>query len=291
MKQPSVLVFGEIIWDVYPDKQCIGGAPLNFAAHFVRAGGKAALLSAVGDDHLADPALDFLSQNGVDTAYVARLPYPTGRCDVTLSPQGIPSYFVVPDVAYDHIPAASDLPARAAADGYDLLYFGTLAQRSESRAALSLLLTEGNFSRLFCDINLRPACYDAQSVENCLSYATDLKISDEEEPLLREIAGYLPPSAPVSDAPAALLARYPRLENILLTCGADGAILYRRDTAPLAVPAAPATVVSTVGAGDSFSAAWFYHTLMGDDPLACLTAAARRAAFVISHSEAVPEEM
>ena len=27
------LVFGEVLWDVYPNKKYIGGAPLNFAAH------------------------------------------------------------------------------------------------------------------------------------------------------------------------------------------------------------------------------------------------------------------
>ena len=29
----NVLSFGEILWDIYPDKKFLGGAPLNFAAH------------------------------------------------------------------------------------------------------------------------------------------------------------------------------------------------------------------------------------------------------------------
>ena len=52
MKQPAVLVFGEIIWDVYPDKSCIGGAPLNFAAHFVREGGYLSLKNQALQENL-----------------------------------------------------------------------------------------------------------------------------------------------------------------------------------------------------------------------------------------------
>lgn len=290
MKRPAVLVFGEIIWDVYPDKACIGGAPLNFAAHFVREGGRAALLSAVGRDALAAPALEFLTANGVDTRLIGQTDYPTGRCDVTLSSEGVPSYRVVPDVAYDHIPADPTLPDAVRKAGYDVLCFGTLAQRGDSRAALELLLKKGDFRHIFCDVNLRPDCYDAGSVANCLTHATLLKISNEEEPLLRAVAGYLPANAPVSDAPDALFAAHPQLKAVVLTCGARGAILYCRDVAPLSVPAAPAEVVSTVGAGDSFGAAWLYHYLIGDDSLACLEAATKRAAHVIAHADAVPNE-
>ena len=290
MKRPAVLVFGEIIWDVYPHKACIGGAPLNFAAHFVREGGSAALLSAVGRDALAAPALEFLQKSGVDTRFVSAVDYPTGRCDVTLSEAGIPSYFVVPDVAYDHIPADPSLPATAKERGYDVLCFGTLAQRGESRRGLEFLLEQGDFREIFCDVNLRPDCYDAGSVANCLENATILKISDEEEPLLRTIAGYLPDHASVEEAPEALFARHSGLHTVVLTCGERGAILYRRGHAPLSVPAAPATVVSTVGAGDSFGAAFLYHALRGDDPQICMAAATKRAARVVGHAEAVPEE-
>lgn len=289
MKKPSLLVFGEIIWDVYPYKSCIGGAPLNFAAHFVQAGGRAALLSAVGQDALGTSALEFLTANGVDVHFIPHLAYPTGRCDVTLSDSGIPSYFVVPNVAYDHIPDAPELPERVSEAGYDLLYFGTLAQRGESRKALERLLREGNFTHIFCDINLRPDCFDPKSVENCLSYATLLKISDEEEPLLRKVAGYLPEGDPM-DAPAALFDRYGQIQAIVLTQGGDGATLFRRDCPPIHVPACPAEIVSTVGAGDSFGAEWLYQTLTGADDRDALTAASRRAAFVIAHAEAVPLE-
>ena len=293
MTNPTLLVFGEIIWDLYPDKACIGGAPLNFAVHFVRSGGKAALLSAVGKDELGRSALEFLEKNGVDTKFVAEVDAPTGRCEVTLK-DGIPSYYVVPDVAYDHIPDDPALPRLAEEGGYDLLCYGTLAQRGESRMALERILREGKFRHIFCDVNLRPDCYDRESVENCLAHATLLKISDEEEPLLRKVAGYLPTEeSAVGDpmgAPDALFARYGQIEAIVLTQGERGATLYRRGKAPVHVPATPAAVVSTVGAGDSFGATWLYHILMGTDDLSALTLAANRAAWVIAHAEAIPDE-
>lgn len=289
MKKPSLLVFGEIIWDVYPDKSCIGGAPLNFAAHFVRAGGRAALLSAVGQDTLGTSALEFLSKNGVEIGFIPRVEQSTGRCNVTLSDEGIPSYFVVPDVAYDHIPDDPALPRQAAEAGYDLLYFGTLAQRGESRIALERLLREGKFRHIFCDVNLRPDCYDEKSVENCLAHATLLKISDEEEPLLRAMAEYLPKGNPM-DAPDALFAKFKQIEAIVLTQGSEGATLFRRGCQPIHMPACPTEVVSTVGAGDSFGAEWLYQTLTGADDRDALIAASRRASYVIAHAEAVPME-
>jgi len=48
----NVLSFGEILWDKIEDVYHLGGAPLNFAAHFVKCGGSAAIFSAVGNDRL-----------------------------------------------------------------------------------------------------------------------------------------------------------------------------------------------------------------------------------------------
>ena len=42
------LVFGEVLYDIYPTHKKIGGAPLNFGAHFARLGGVSYLCSAVG---------------------------------------------------------------------------------------------------------------------------------------------------------------------------------------------------------------------------------------------------
>ena len=121
----KVLSFGEIIWDVYPDEKHLGGAPLNFAAHFVKQGGEAYMLSALGDDELGNEALNKLSLWKVNAEYVSVLSgKDTGKCLVTLDKQGVPTYNIVRDSAYDYIDCSSVF------DGFDVLYFCTLALRN-----------------------------------------------------------------------------------------------------------------------------------------------------------------
>lgn len=50
----KVLSFGEVLWDIYPDKKYIGGAPLNFAAHLAKHGEEIYMLSCLGKDSLGE---------------------------------------------------------------------------------------------------------------------------------------------------------------------------------------------------------------------------------------------
>jgi sugar/nucleoside kinase (ribokinase family) len=92
------------------------------------------------------------------------------------------------------------------------------------------------------------------------------------------------------EAARALTARYPSLRLLLVTEGERGAFAYEPRTDKLTrVAAVPVTVASTVGAGDSFGAAFLYAYLAGKPLAECLAVAARVSAFVVSHTEAVPE--
>ena len=62
VREKNLLSFGEILWDVFEEEKHIGGAPLNFAAHFSKQGGKAYMLSAVGKDELGKVAFDLLKK-------------------------------------------------------------------------------------------------------------------------------------------------------------------------------------------------------------------------------------
>jgi fructokinase len=55
--KPSLFCMGEVLWDVLPDGRFLGGAPLNVAAHAVRAGAHAAVFSTVGNDELGTDAI------------------------------------------------------------------------------------------------------------------------------------------------------------------------------------------------------------------------------------------
>ena len=98
----KILSVGEIIWDVYPEKKVIGGAPLNFAAHCVLRGAKSGLISAVGKDELGERALQGLKEYGVRD-FVQEVDIPTGRCVVTLDENKVPNYHIERKVAYDEI--------------------------------------------------------------------------------------------------------------------------------------------------------------------------------------------
>ena len=68
INNPSALCFGEILFDVFGDDRCIGGAPFNFAAHFAQLGGEAVMVSAVGagDGYSARFMYDYLRGRPID---------------------------------------------------------------------------------------------------------------------------------------------------------------------------------------------------------------------------------
>ena len=280
----KILSFGEILWDVYPDEKYLGGAPLNFAAHLAKHGENVAMLSAVGKDELGKEAKEQVSAWGISTAHVAELSgKQTGCCLVTLNEQKVPSYNLLTDVAYDYIPCPKG------EESFDVLYFGTLSLRSEyNRNSLAELLDK-SFREVFVDVNIRPPYYSRETVRFAVSQASILKVSDEELSTVAELLD-MEEKQDYQKFAGELSERFSNLRCVVITLGGDGA--YALDCTSgeaCRVPCAKATVKSTVGAGDSFSAAFLHKFLAGESVEACLAHASRVAAFVVSHYEAVPE--
>lgn len=282
----KLLSFGEVLWDVYPDKACIGGAPFNFAAHAAIHGENVTMLSAIGDDDLGRQTIAKLQQYHIDTTAVAVLPAkPTGTCVVTLDDNAVPSYDLRDHVAWDAID-----PALVTEQSYDVLYFGTLALRHEQNVcALQTLFNTTSFGDVFVDVNIRKPFFSDTVIRFALEHATILKISDEELPVILDTLG-LPHDTDFSALCRTLTARYQSLRVMILTKGGDGADAYDVQANTMyTTPCEKATVLSTVGAGDSFSAA-FLHCYKANAPLdECLRYAAKIAAFVVSHYDAVPD--
>ncbi len=246
---PKVISFGEILFDVIEGVPCLGGAPLNLAVHLHRQGAETTLISAVGTDALGTSALEQIRGFGLNTGTVAVLEkFPTGTVTVSLDERKTASYEFAADTAYDHIP----LP-EICRDA-DLFCFGTLAQRSpESRASLSRLRGMLHCP-FFYDVNLRQHFYTEEIIRESLESADIVKLNEEEFPVLASMFGF----------PEDLkeFARIFHVRMVLLTLGPDGCDLYT-DGRTIHSPAFPVKVVSTVGAGDSFSAAFLYHWLTG----------------------------
>jgi fructokinase len=279
----KILSFGEILWDIYPDQKFIGGAPLNFAAHLAKHKEDIFMLSAVGQDDLGAEAVEIVKSWGISDRYIARLAdRPTGQCHVTLDENMTPSYNLFSDVAYDAIPCP------VFCEAFDVLYFGSLALRTAENFAAVKALVKHPFPEIFVDVNIRPPHYSKETVAFGVENATILKVSLEELPT---VSGLLAVEAEDYKAFAkALAARYQNLKIILITLGEAGAFAWNcKENTAFFSPCVPTQVLSTVGAGDSFSAAFLHKYLHNADLQSCLDYANRVAAFVVSNYDAVPD--
>ena len=272
----DVVAFGEILWDVIDGVPHIGGAPFNFAAHAARCGMKSSIVSAVGDDELGHRTLAEAKRLGVDVSMVGVHPtLPTGTVNVTLA-DGMPSYEIVRPVAWDEITGGA---ARWGARPPRAFYFGTLAQRSPvSAATLGRLLDACASSLVFFDVNLRQDYWSVELVEKSLAHTDILKVNDEEMTTL----GFVPDK---------LFARFSRLKTVVETRGAAGCRVTSRSGEAFDSPAiSDGPVVDTIGAGDSFSAAFLAAVLRGESLASAAEAGNRLAGKVSARAGAIPED-
>ena len=282
----KILSFGDIIWDVYPDKACIGGALLNFSAHVAKSGAHSLLMSAVGDDDLGKDAIEKLRGFGVDTKFISTdATRPTGQCRVTLDENAVPTFCLLDNVAYDLITTYKD----ALDESFDALAFGSVPIRHEHNVnALKSIIDGNKCTKIYCDVNLRAPFFDENSVAFCLESSSILKVSEVElEYVMKSILKSN--ETDYEKCARALCEKYKNLELILITCGEYGAYAYEKDTDSIFYhPAKKVEVVSTVGAGDSFGAAFLVDLLSGKSIPECLASATERSAYVVSHMDAVP---
>lgn len=281
-----VLSFGEILWDLFPEEHIIGGAPFNFAAHLRKLGASVTFVSAVGDDPLGEDALACIRAVGMKTDCVASLSdYPTGSCKVTLT-DGTPSYDLARDVAFDHIPFPASAPKAV-----DALYCGTLASRMEgSFGTLCRLLDEVEAKEVFFDVNIRGNDWSKALLCAVLPYTTVLKFSREEAPVLSDAFGVTTADNTCIVLCAVLAMQYPNLKQILVTLDQDGAFVYDTKTHAALYSSKPVNkAVSTVGAGDSFSACYLYNHLCGENTETCLARATALSDYVVTQLGAVPD--
>ena len=278
----KVLSYGELLWDVYPEKKVIGGAALNFSAHLQKNGVDAFVYTAVGRDALGDEVFDVCKANNLDPRFVHRVAQETGVSLVTLK-DGTPSFEIKVGTAMDNIPYVP------VTEHYDAFYFGTLAQRCPvSRETVWKLLEQGDFGEVYLDVNIRAPFYSKEVLMPSLEVATILKVSREEVGVLKEFGicdadGY-------EQIAREMCRLYPKLKVVIITLDADGAYVYEKATDRDLYSAKPnVKVVSTVGGGDSFSAGFLAAYLKGEGVDEALQRGAKISAYVVSCLGAVPE--
>ena len=282
MKKKVIVGIGEILWDMLPTGKALGGAPANFAYHAGRLGEEGWAVSAIGDDPLGHEILDIVEGKKLNNL-IAVTDKPTGTVQVTLDDKGVPSYNIMEDVAWDNIPFTPEMESLARRA--DAVCFGSLVQRMGSRDSVMKFLraTSPEALRVF-DINLRQHYYSSEVIDASLKLSNILKINDEEIRIVADMFGL---GADDTVACRSLAERY-GLKLVILTKGAKGSeVITATESIPQEV--GKVDVVDTVGAGDSFTAAFVVAYLRGASLGEAQRLANKRAAYVCSRKGAMPE--
>ena len=279
----KIIGLGEILWDMLPTGKQLGGAPANFAYHVCRLGGNGWAVSAISDDELGREIKNTLSTKKLNTI-LEEVNEPTGTVQVTLNAAGVPTYDITEGVAWDHIPFTErigDLAKESSA-----VCFGTLAQRSpESRATIHEFIENmPDGSLKVYDINLRQNYYDEKIISDSLRLADILKINDEE----LEIVSKMLSLSGTQEERCRAISRAFNLKFVILTKGGDGSEVVLEDKVHISRPG-KIDIVDTVGAGDSFTAAFILAYLRGESLEKAHTLATEVSSYVCTKAGAMPE--
>ncbi len=280
-----VVGMGEALWDVLPEGKKIGGAPANFAYHVSQFGLPGCVVSAVGDDALGKEIVENFTSKGLNQL-IAEVPYPTGTVQVEIDQAGIPQYEIKENVAWDNIPYTDALDRLAR--NTKAVCFGSLAQRNVvSRETIGRFLDampETPDSLVVFDVNLRQGFYNKEILCDSMRRCNILKINDEELVAVSRMFGY--PGIDLQDKCWILLGKY-NLRMLILTCGINGSYVFTPGSVSFQ-PTPEVEVADTVGAGDSFTAAFIASILKGKSVPEAHARAVRTSAYVCTRKGAMP---
>lgn len=279
-----VVGIGEVLWDVLPEGKKLGGAPANFAYHVSQFGLNSRVVSAIGNDKLgAEIERDF-SEKGLE-GIIEKVAYPTGTVQVSLDDNGVPNYTIKENVAWDNIPfttALKELAQHTCAVSYGSLAQRNIVSRETIHAFLDAMPKEGAY-KIF-DINLRQNFYTKDIICESLERCNVLKINDEELVAVSRLFGY--PGIDLQDKCWILLAKY-NLKMLILTCGVNGSYVFTPGHVSF-VETPKVAVADTVGAGDSFTAAFVSAVLRGLSVSEAHKLAVNVSAYVCTQNGAMP---
>lgn len=280
-----VVGMGEALWDVLPEGKKIGGAPANFAYHVSQFGLPSCVVSAVGSDLLGKEIVENFISKGLNHL-IEEVPYPTGTVQVELDETGVPQYEIKENVAWDNIPYTERLESLARRT--KAVCFGSLAQRNVvSRQTINRFLDampQKEDSLVVFDVNLRQGFYNKEILCNSMKRCNILKINDEELVTVSRMFGY--PGIDLQDKCWILLGKY-NLKMLILTCGINGSYVFTPGNVSF-MPTPKVEVADTVGAGDSFTAAFISNILKGKSVSEAHSSAVRTSAFVCTRNGAMP---
>lgn len=237
----------------------LGGKGANQSAASARAGAVVRHIGAIGVDGAV--MLAQLAGYGVDVAGVQRLDSATGHAVVMLDPAG-ENAILVHGGANQALSLDAALAALNEAEMGDILLMQneTAHQVDMARAAQGRGM----------EVIYSAAPFDLSAVQAVLPYCAMLVMNAVE-------------AAQLQTAMAVDLHDLP-VETVVVTRGADGASWHARGWPDVVVPALPARVVDTTGAGDCFAGALAAALDSGAGPEAAMRFAAAAASVQVSRA-------
>ncbi|MEO1416576.1 MAG: carbohydrate kinase [Bacteroidota bacterium] len=280
--RPHISVFGEMLWDLLPAGKQPGGAPMNVAVHLHNLGVATSLISKVGQDDLGNSLLTFLQERKLPTDWIQIDPtHATGTVNVNMDDAQEVQYEIVAPVAWDFITLEDALVEKVKAS-HAFVYETLAAREATSRDTLISLLKVSTFNVL--DVNLRPPFYNRSLLTQLFQYAHLLKINHHE---LAELTDWLGVFKDDQERAHALIHKY-EIEGIIVTRGANGSIFIPSEGEPTEHPGYTVSVEDTIGAGDSFLAAFLSQWVQKAPVKTCLDFACALGAMVASSKGANP---
>ena len=270
--------FGEVLWDVFPDIEVPGGAPMNVALHAHQLGLETHIISAIGNDARGDRLREWLMTRGVVTTSLATVEdLPTGTVVVELTDPKNVRYRIESPVAWDRIPR---FPNQVCKD--DVVVFGSLSCRSDNNWSLLQSNLSAAGTRVL-DLNLRTPFYQPERVTSLLHQCDLLKVNEEE---FEQLRNWFPEAGEASSVVRAWMRRF-GFSELCLTRGERGALLFQNE-ALYESQTFRVDVADTIGSGDSCLAAFLAGRMMGPSVQQCLDGAAALGAWVASKKGANP---
>ncbi len=278
----KVVCFGEVLWDILPSGEVPGGAPMNVAYHLHKQHKDPAVITAIGNDRKGKELIDIFSAYGICTDFFQlQNDHGTGKVFAEPNEHDEVVYDIVKPVAWDYIKwhdCFSTLVSNA-----DYFVFGTLAARSAESEKTLLKLLESAKTKVL-DINLRPPHYNRKIVEELLAKADFLKLNLAE---LELITGWFSECTTIRDRVKSITEKF-SVQNIVVTKGADGAILYYNGHEYIN-EGYKVKVVDTVGSGDAFLAGLIAKLSENTPAEQSLDFACRLGAFIATKKGACPD--
>jgi len=276
------ICFGETLWDIFPDKKVIGGAPLNVALRLNSLGNEVRMISKIGQDRDGIGLLDYLKEQKLAIDGIQTDPaLPTGNVQVHLDENNTATYTISTPLAWDRIEIKQiDIKHIKHSDAF---IYGSLSCRNKvSHDTLHEYVKHAPF-KIF-DANLRAPFYDLHSIKSLMEEADLIKLNDEE---LLELSNFIGLSHKSMEQQIAALGKFFGTRHICITLGSKGAVLYFNDIF-YTNPGYPIKVKDTVGAGDSFLASLTHQLLRRSKPQQALDFACAVGAIVASRQGANP---